>query len=65
MIRKKVIRNKFVNLSFIHNGHLKQMRVRGNHGWEGGDFAKKRNRGEQGDRDHKEEDEKWRWREND
>jgi hypothetical protein len=31
---EKVVHNKFVNLTFIYNGELKQMRVRGDHFWE-------------------------------
>jgi hypothetical protein len=31
---EKVICNKFENLAFIHDGWLKQVWVRGGHGWE-------------------------------
>jgi hypothetical protein len=33
-VREKVVHNKFVNLTFIYNGWVKQVRVRGDHGWE-------------------------------
>jgi hypothetical protein len=57
-----VVHNKFVNVTFIRNGSLKQVQVWSGHGWEGV-FSKARNRGEQGDGDREEEDEKWQQRE--
>jgi hypothetical protein len=33
-VREKVVHNKFVNLTFICDGRLKQMQVRGGHDWE-------------------------------
>jgi hypothetical protein len=33
-VREKVVRNKFANLTFIYDGRLKQVQLRGGHGWE-------------------------------
>jgi hypothetical protein len=35
-VQEKVVHNKFVNLTFIYDGRLKQVRVRGGHGWKEG-----------------------------
>jgi hypothetical protein len=35
-VQEKVVRNKFAYLTFICEGRLKQVRVRGGHGWEKG-----------------------------
>jgi hypothetical protein len=42
---EKVVHDELMNLTFIHGGCLKQVRLRGGHGWEGV-CAKVRNRGE-------------------
>jgi hypothetical protein len=33
---EKVVHNKFANLTFIYDGHLKQVQVWGGHGWQKG-----------------------------
>jgi hypothetical protein len=33
-VRDEVVHDKLVNLAFICNGRLEQVRVRGGHGWE-------------------------------
>jgi hypothetical protein len=59
-VQEKVVRNKFVNLTF-HPQRMTETNAGVRRPWLGGSFVEVRNQCERGDGDREEEGEKWRW----